>query len=115
MNTDRDPNLMALFAQAEQEFDKGSFVAGVMGQINHERRKIQLVWLVLGLFTIACLVALVAPVITAVSMANQLLPVSLVEIQTEWVRQLVSPINSVAAIVAVIVLGVTRFFRRIFR
>jgi hypothetical protein len=115
MNTDPDPNLMAFFAQAEQEFDKDSFVAGVMGQIDRERRKTVLVWLVLGLFTIACFVALAAPVITAVGMATELLPVSLVEIRTEWVRQLVSPINSVAAITAVIVLGVTRFFRGIFR
>ena len=115
MSTDRDPKLVALFAQAEQEFDEDSFLADVMGQIDRERRKTLLVWWALGMFTIACFAALAAPVITAVNMATQLLPVSVVEIQTDWVRQLVSPVNSVAAVVAVIVLGAMRFFRRIFR
>lgn len=113
MNTDRDPNLMALFAQAEQEIDD-SFVQDVLRQIDQERRRILIIWSVLGLFIIACLAVLAAPVFSAVNLASQLLPVSLVDIETEWVRQLVSPINSVAAVIAVLVLGIRKFFRSIF-
>lgn len=114
MNTDRDPNLMALFAQAEQEIDD-SFVQDVLRQIDQERRRILIIWSVLGLFIIACLAVLAAPVFSAVNLASQLLPVSLVDIETEWVRQLVSPINSVAAVIAVLVLGIRKFFRSVFR
>ncbi len=115
MSTDRDPNLMALFAQAEQEFDEDTFISGVMSQIGRERRKTLLVWSVLGVFIAVCFAALAVPVLSAVGMVTQLLPVSLVEIETDLLRQLVSPINSVAAVVAVLALGIWKFFRRIFR
>lgn len=115
MSTDRDQKLTAMFAQAEQEFDNDSFVADVMSQIDRERRKTVFVWLVLALFIVGCIAALATPVIAAVSMATQLLPASLVEVQTDWIRQLVSPINSVAAVVALIVLGIMKFYRRILR
>jgi len=113
--TDRDQNLIALFAQAEQQFDDDAFVAGVMSQIDRERRRTLLVWVALTLFIVACIAAFAAPVIAAVSMATQLLPVSLVDVQADWFRQLVSPINSVAAAVALAVLGIVRFFRKVFR
>lgn len=115
MTTDQDQDLIALFAQAEQQFDNDAFVAGVMSQIDRERRKTLLVWIVLGLFIILCIAAFATPVIAAVNMATQFLPLSLVEVQTDWLRQLVSPINSVAAVVALTLFGVVKFFRRIFR
>lgn len=115
MSTDRDQELSTLFAQAEQEFDNDAFVADVMSQIDRERRKALLVWFALGLFIVACFAALATPVIAAVNLATQLLPASLVDIQTDWVRQLVSPINSVAAIVALVVLGIMKFYRRVLR
>ncbi len=115
MSTDRDQKLTTFFVQAEQEFDNDSFAADLMSQIDRERRKTVFVWLVLALFIVGCVAALATPMIAAVSMATQLLPASLVEVQTDWIRQLVSPINSVAAAVALIVLGVMTFFRRIFR
>lgn len=113
--TDRDQNLIALFAQAEQQFDNDAFVAGVISQIDRERRRTLLVWIALTLFILACFAAFAAPVISAVSMATKLLPVSLVDIQADWFRQLVSPINSVAAAMALAALGIVRFFRKVLR
>jgi len=113
--TDRDQDLIALFAQAEQQFDNDAFVDGVMSQIDRERRRTMLIWTALSLFVVVCVAAFAVPVITAIDMATQLLPMSLIDIQTDWVRQLVSPINSIAAAVALILLGIIRFFRRIFR
>jgi len=83
MSNGRDPNLQALFSQAEQEFDSEAFAA--------------------------------VPLIDAVELATRLLPTSLVEVRTEWLQQLVSPINSVAAAIALGFLGLRKFFRRIFR
>ena len=115
MSSDRDPTLTTLFAQAEQSFDNDAFVADVMREIDRQRRKTLIVWFVLALFLLACFAALATPVIAALGMATQLLPVSLVEIQTDWIRQLVSPINSVAAVVALIVLGIMKLYRRVLR
>lgn len=112
---DQDQNLVTLFAQAKQQFDNDAFVDGVMSQIDRERRRTLLVWVVLSLFIVTCIAAFATPVIAAVNMATQLLPVSLIEIQTDWVRQLVSPINSVAAALALILFVIMKFFRRVFR
>lgn len=115
MTTSRDPNLQKLFTQAEQDFRNDSFAQDVLRRINRERRKTLLVWSVLIVLALTCLAFLTSPVFTAISMATQLLPVSLVEIEAEWLRLLLSPINSVAAAIALGVLSIRKFFRWIFR
>jgi hypothetical protein len=58
------------------------------------------------------LALLANPLLATLAMATQLLPMSLVDIETEWLRQLASPINSVAAVIAIGALGIRSFFRR---
>jgi len=111
----RDPNLQKLFAQADQDFRDDSFAADVLRQIDRERRRMLLVWFALIALALTGLAFLASPVLAAFGIATQLLPVSLVEIETEWLRLLLSPINSVAAAIAVTALGLRKFFRRIFR
>lgn len=115
MSTDYDPKLQALFVQAERDFRDDEFAANVLHQINRERRKTLLVWSVLSILALTCLALLASPVFTTIGMATQLLPVSLVEVETEWLRLLLSPINSVAAAIAVAALGIRKFFHWIFR
>jgi hypothetical protein len=109
-----DPRLQALFARAEQVFDRDAFVRDVMAQIDRRRHRMLLVWGVLSVLSIAGLALLASPVITAIAMASDLLPVSLVDIETQWLQQLLAPINSVAAAIALGVLGLRRFYRWIF-
>ena len=73
-------------------------------------------WLEPSLATNFQSIALVAsPVFATVELVSQFLPVSLVDIETEWLALLLSPINSIAAAVAVGGLLITKFFRRIYR
>ena len=109
-----DPKLQALFLQARQAVDRDAFVRDVMARIDRERRRTLLVWAGLIVVALAVLTALSGPVFAAVGMATQLLPVSLVEIEADWLRLLVAPINSVAAVIAVGILLLRKFFRRIF-
>jgi hypothetical protein len=112
MNDDYDPRLEALFTQARQAFDGDAFTRGVLERIDRERRRTLLVWSAIGLAGIVVLALLASPLFAALSMATQLLPMSLVDIETEWLRQLASPINSVAAMIAIGALGIRSFFRR---
>ena len=68
----------------------------------------------LCLFIAACIAGFATPLITVVNMATQLLPVSLVDIRTDWIRQVISPINSLATVVVLALFVVMKFFRRIF-
>ncbi len=108
-----DPRLEALFDKARQSFDGDAFLAGIMARIDRERRRSLLVWAGLGIFLVVAVLLLAAPVLTAASMATELLPVSLVDIESEWLRLLLAPINSVAAAIAIGVLAIRKFFRRI--
>ena len=115
MSTARDPNLQKLFTQAEQDFHDDSFAADVLRQIDRERRRMLLVWFALIILALTCLAFLASPVLAAFGMATRALPIPLLEIETEWLRLLLSPINRVAAAIAVAALGLRKFFRRIFR
>lgn len=112
MNNDYDPRLQALFTQAQQAFDRDSFTRRVLERIDRERRRALLAWSAFGLAGVVVLALLSNPLFVALSMATQLLPMSLVDIETEWLRQLASPINSVAALIAIGALGIRGFFRR---
>jgi hypothetical protein len=115
MSTEYDPKLQALFEQAEQGFDRDAFTREVMARIDRGRRGIVLLWSVLGILAIAIVALVAAPLTTAVSFASQLLPASLVEIETGLLQKLLSPVNSVAAAIAVGALALRRFYRWIFR
>ena len=115
MTDGRDPNLQALFNQAEQEFDSEAFGRDIMARIEREQRRAQLLWVGIAAIVFALLVLAAAPLMGAVELASRLLPTSVVDIRTEWLQQLVSPINSVAAAIALGFLGLRMFYRRIFR
>ncbi|MDH5455740.1 MAG: hypothetical protein OEY37_06680 [Gammaproteobacteria bacterium] len=115
MTTERDPLLMALFAQAESSLDDNAFAEDVMRMIDRQRRRTMLLWSAGMLVAIACIALLAAPVITAMTMATELLPASLVSIETGWLQQLLAPVNSVAAALALGILVLRKFYRRLFR
>ena len=108
-----DPKLLALFTEAEQVFDRDAFASAVMARIDAERRRTVLLWFGLAVIAIVALIFLAAPVFTALSMATELLPSTLVEVETDWLRKLLSPINSVAAAIAVGALALRKFYRSI--
>lgn len=115
MSNDYDPRLQALFGQAQQSFDHDAFLRSILERIDKERRQRLMVWSVFCIAGIIVLALLAKPVFTALTMATQLLPVSLVEIEVAWLRQLLSPVNSVAAALAIVVLGIRGFIRRFLR
>lgn len=114
MNTGHDPKLMALFEEAETEFDDAVFAEDVLRTIDGQRRKTMLVWSAVMLVTIACLSLVASPVVTALGMATELLPTALVSIESDWLQKLLAPINSVAAVLALGILAIRKFIRRIF-
>jgi hypothetical protein len=114
MNTGHDPKLMALFEEAEAEFDDAAFAEDILRAIDGQRRRTMLMWSAAMLVAIACLSLVASPVVTALSMATDLLPTSLVSIESDWLQKLLAPINSVAAALVLGILAIRRFIRRIF-
>ena len=70
---------------------------------------------VIAAAAIIVLALLADPVIAALRLMTDLLPVSVVDIENDWINRLLAPVNSVAALLALLALGVRKFYRRIFR
>lgn len=56
---------------------------------------------------------LAPPVIAVLEMATNRLPLSLLNIENQWLQLLLAPINSAAAAIAVGALVIVKFFRRV--
>ncbi len=115
MNTEFDPRLQALFDQAGRSFDGEHFLANVMRRVDRQRRQTMLGWAIVGLLALIGFAFVASPVIAAVDFVGRMLPMSLVEVETEWLQMLVSPVNSVAAAVAIGSLLIVKFFRWVLR
>ncbi len=84
MSTERDPQLMALFAEAETELDDPGFRHELMQSIGRERRKTLIVWTAFVAVALVCVALFAAPFVAAAKMATALLPSSLVSIEADW-------------------------------
>ena len=116
MTTDRDPLLQKLFDAASQGLADDEFVARVMSRIDALRRRALIAWAATAL-VLAIAAALLTPtMVTAVGLLSRALPQSLVEFDepVALIGQALSPLNSVAAIVAISVLLIVYAYRKIF-
>ena len=112
---ERDPLLQQLFNLANLDFDGAAFIAGVMSEIDALRRRAVIAWAVAGLVLLVAAWLLTPTMVAAVSVLSQALPQSLVEIDepSALVDHVLSPLNSVAAVVAVAVLAIVFAYRKI--
>jgi hypothetical protein len=99
MTDERIPGLQALFDAARGTPADSAFVARVMADIEKDRRRTVAGWVVVGLLLMPVAWWLAGPFIKIFSVVSELLPDSLIEVETNWLAQLSAPINSVAFIV----------------
>ena len=113
---DRDPLLQQLFDLAKFDLAGETFVAGVMAQIDALRRRAIIAWGLAGLVLALAAWLLTPTMVAAVNLLSQALPQSLVEVDepSALIGHLFSPLNSIAAIVAVSVLVIVLAYRKIF-
>ena len=115
MTTEFDPRLQALFDEAEQPFNDQQFLSDIMRKVDRQRYRAILAWSFAGLIVLIGFVFVASPVFAAVELISQFLPRSLVEIETEWLQMLLSPVNSIAAAIAIGGLLIVKFFRWVLR
>ena len=116
MTADRDPLLQKLFDAASQGLADDEFVARVMSKINVLRQRALIAWAATGLLLAIAAWLLTPTMVAAVGMLSRALPRSLVEFDEPLalIGQALSPLNSVAAIVAISVLLIVYAYRKIF-
>ncbi len=111
MTDDRHPGLQALFDAARSLDADNAFVARVMAEIEKDRRRTVVGWMIGGLLLVPIAWWLTGPVMNILSVAAQLLPDTLIEVEpTSVVAQLTAPINSISFIVGMVFLVAFRFY-----
>jgi hypothetical protein len=116
MTMERDPLLQKLFDIANHDLPGEAFLAGIMAEIDALRRRAIIAWTAAGLVLAAAAWLLTPMMVAAVNLMSQALPQSLVEIDdpSAMINQVLSPLNSVAAVVTVTVLVMVLAYRKIF-
>lgn len=115
MNDDRDPLLDSLFQQAERELVDEQFTAGVMADIHRRRRNILVGRLAVVALLIALELLLNAPIQNSVGTLTGVLSGGLIQLENEWLAYAVGPLNSIAGVVGVMLLGLHFLFRKVLR
>ncbi len=116
MTDERDPRLEALFDVAREELAGEAFAADVMARVGRLRRRTLLAWAAVAVVLLTG-VWLVSGLLTnAVNFLTQLLPQSLVEVDAgnQFLAQLLAPINSIAAVVALGLFGLRLAYKKLF-
>ena len=113
MTDARDPGLQAMFDRARGDTANEAFVARVMADVEKGQSRTVISWVVAGLLLAPVAWWLSTPLLSAVDLATQLLPDTLIEVEEQWLAQLFAPVNSVAGIAGLSFLVVWALYRKI--
>lgn len=113
MSDERDAVLDAMFGAAEQDLPAEEFTVSVMAGVNARRRR-----LVAGRLSVAVLLILLellldSPLQNSVGFVTSTLATNLFELEGEWLSFVLSPVNSVAGLLGLLLLGLSVLYRRL--
>ncbi len=112
MTDERDPQLEALFVQAEQELTDDGYVDQVMDRLRRHRRNS-----LIGRFTAVGLLVLLevllsAPLQNSAAAIADALSTSLFSVESQWIAFALAPLNSVAGLLGLLLLWMHFLYRR---
>lgn len=115
MSDERDPLLDSLFARAERELVEDRFTANVMARVATRRRNVLIGRLAIVALLIALEVLLSDPLQNYTGVITQVLSMSLVKLESGMVALVLAPINSIAGLIGMLLLGLQFLYRRMVR
>lgn len=113
MNDDRDPKLELLFDEAETNLTDDAFTDSVNDSLVRRRRRILLGRLSVLAALIMLEVVLESPLRLYLGVIAEVLGMPLLLIHDEWLSFVIAPINSVAGLVGLVLLGLNWLYRKI--
>lgn len=115
MSDERDPTLESLFAAAEEPLQDVAFTESVAGEITGRRRR-----LIFGRFGVLGMilvleVLLQSPLQQSLGVAADWLGRPIMTVEGEWLSFALSPVNTAAGIIGVVLLAVHLFLRSVLK
>ncbi len=114
MNEEHDPLLDSLFAAASEELAGDDFLTAVMARIENRKRRLTLTRLGIVALLVALELVLSSPLQHTVGLVTGLLASDLYQFNNEWIAFVLAPINSLAGVLGLLLLGLHFMFRRMF-
>lgn len=113
MTDDHDPLVASMFADAERGFDDPDFIDAVMKRIRSRRRRVLFARALIVAALIALEVVLESPLQNSLGILGEVLGDPLIAINDGWINYLLSPVNSIAGLIGLTLLGLNLLYRRI--
>jgi hypothetical protein len=112
MNDERDPLLESLFAEAAVEPADDGFNNAVMENVRRRRRNVLIGRVAVVALIVVLELILSSPLQNSIGAMTAALSVSLVDLQAGWFASVVAPINSVAGLIGMLLLGIHTLVRK---
>jgi hypothetical protein len=113
MNDDRDPKLELLFEEAESSFADDAFTDAVSDSLRRRRRRILFGRIAVLAALVVLEVILESPLRIHLDAVAEALGTPLLAMQDNWLTFLVAPINSIAGLIGILLLGLNMLYRKI--
>jgi len=112
MSNAKDPILEAMFEKSRPTYDDDGYVERVMAKVDGRRRNVMF-----GRLSIVALIFLLeflpsSPLQNSVGRFTQALSNDLVELNAAWMEFIFAPVNSIAGIIGMFLLGLHVLYRR---
>ena len=115
MNDERDPLLEALFDDARQELTDDRYTEQVMDRIGRRRRNVIAGRLTILAFVLAFELALNAPLQSSIGALADTFSTDLFAVENAWLAAALAPLNSVAGVVGILLVGLHAMYRKFIR
>lgn len=112
MNDERDPWLETLFVQAERNLEDDNYIEQVMVRVEKRRRNVLIGRLALVALLVVFELLLSAPLANTVGVISQALSATLLELENEWAALVLAPLNSIAGLIGMLLLGMQFLYRK---
>jgi hypothetical protein len=112
MSNDRDPILDAMFEKSRPTYEDDGYVERVMAKVDGRRRNVMF-----GRLLIVALIFLLeflpsSPLQNSVGRITEALSNDLFELNAVWLNFIFAPVNSIAGIIGIFLLGLHVLYRR---
>ncbi|MDJ0758977.1 MAG: hypothetical protein QNJ19_06225 [Woeseiaceae bacterium] len=109
----RDPALEALFQSAEEELRDDEFTSDVEQRIEKRGKRVMAGRLAAVILLVSLEVLLESPLQQSLGIAAEVLSTALIPLENEWLSFMLSPLNSIAGLVGLLLIGTQQLYRRI--
>ncbi len=114
MNDERDPALEALFEEARQDLSDERFTDAVLARVEARRRRVLSGRLAIVVLLIAFELLLDAPLQHSLGALAEALNTPLFDTGAQWFGILLTPLNSLAGLLGLMLVGIHFLYRKLF-